>query len=161
MEYIIEKVLLDSEKHEANIVCSGNSYLITQTDFESLGLSEGETLDEERFEQLCEADNKLSCIKKAFTHLSYGDMSAKKLTDKLCAKFDKQIVSEIIELLKKHGYLNDTSLAGKYAKSFYEFKHWGPGRIKSDLYARGFSKEISIPHALFWTSSTIVNRFLS
>lgn len=141
MEYIIEKILLDSEKHEANIVCSGSSYLITQADFESLGFEEGETLDEERFERLCEAERKLACIKKAFTHLSYGDMSAKKLADKLSAKFDKQIVGEVIELLKSHGYLNDAALAEKYARSFYDFKQWGPAKIKSDLYARGFSKE--------------------
>jgi regulatory protein len=141
MEYIIEKILLDSEKHEASIVCSGSSYLITQADYEDLGISEGDSLDEESFERLCEADTKLSCIKKAFTYLSYGDMSARKLSDKLRIKFDKHIVGEVIELLKNHGYIDDAMLAEKFAKSFYDFKHWGPGRIKSDLYARGFSKE--------------------
>ena len=141
MEYIIEKILLDTENHEASIVCSGNRYLITQVDFEDLGIDEGETLDEELFERLYEADNKLTCIKKAFTYLSYGDMSARKLSDKLRTKFDKHIVSVVIELLKSHGYIDDAALAERFAKSFYDFKHWGPGRIKSDLYARGFSKE--------------------
>lgn len=138
---MIEKVLLDSDEHEASIVCSGSSYRITQADFEHLGFVEGETLDEERFARLCEADSKLSCIKKAFTYLSYGDLSARKLFDKLRAKFDKSIAGEVIELLKARGYLNDAVLAERYAKNFYELKNWGPNRIKSELYAKGFAKE--------------------
>lgn len=141
MEYIIEKVLLDSKNHEAGVVCSGASFRITQADFEHLGIFEGETLDEEAFAQLCEADSKLSCIKKAFSYLSYSDMPAKKLADKLRAKFEKHIVDAVIELLKARGYLNDSLLARKYAQNFYEIKRWGPNRIKSELYAKGFAKE--------------------
>ncbi|HAN21626.1 MAG: hypothetical protein A2Y15_05810 [Clostridiales bacterium GWF2_36_10] len=139
--FIVERVLIDENNHEANITCGGSSFLITTSDFERLMLNEGDELDEEAYEQLNEANSRLACIKKAFTYLSYGDMSAKKLTDKLCAKFDKNTVTDVVELLKERRYLNDTELAERFAKSFYEFKHWGPIRIKNDLYARGFLKD--------------------
>ena len=137
--YEVERILVDESRNEAEIVCAGSSFLITRADYERLGFSEGERLDEEIYEKLVGADSKLSCIKKAFGHLAYGDMSAKKLSDKLRARFDRDTVSEVIELLKERGYLDDSALAAKYAASFYQFKLWGPMRIKSDLFSRGFS----------------------
>ncbi|PKM62358.1 MAG: hypothetical protein CVU97_05810 [Firmicutes bacterium HGW-Firmicutes-21] len=139
--YPVERVSLDGSRHEVNIICAGSSFLITQADFERLNIEEKQSLDEDVYEQLCVSDNRLACIKKAFTHLSYGDMSAKKLTDKLRTKFDKETVNDVVELLRERKYLNDTALAERFAKSFYEFKNWGPIRIKNDLYARGFSRE--------------------
>lgn len=139
--YPIERIFLNENDHEADIICAGSKFLITQSDFEMLDLCEGEDIDEEKYEQLCEADNRLSCIKKAFTHLSYGDMSSKKLYNKLRKRFDKEIAADVVELLKEHNYLDDSSLAERYAENFYEFKLWGPLRIKNNLYSRGFSRE--------------------
>jgi len=141
MAYLVSSILLDGQNHEASVICAGTSFLITQSDLELLDISEGDDIDEEKFEQLCEAKTRLACIKKALNHLSYGDMSAKKLGDKLCAKFDKNVVSDVIELLKKRKYLNDTELSARFAESFYSYKLWGPLRIKNDLFSRGFSKE--------------------
>lgn len=139
--FVIDRILVDDNKYETNISCAGSTFVITKADFERLNLNEGDEISDELYEELCESETRLACIKKSFTYLSYGDMSAKKMSDKLCAKFDKDIVSDVVELLKERKYLNDAVLAVKYAKSFYEFKLWGPARIKSDLYKRGFLRE--------------------
>ncbi len=139
--YRVEGILVDYGSHEAQITCAGSVFIITQADFEQLGINEGDCLDEDGYSQLCEAENRLACIKKAFVHLSYGDMSAKKLSEKLKKRFDDETITDVVELLRERNYLNDTLLAAKYAESFHEAKLWGPIRIKSDLYKRGFSKE--------------------
>ncbi|MDD4164041.1 MAG: RecX family transcriptional regulator [Eubacteriales bacterium] len=139
--YIIERILIDENNHEASVTCTGESFLITLKDIEALNIAEGDDIDEDTYQHLCEAVSRLACIKKAFEYLSYSDMSAKKLSDKLRSRFDKEIIMDVTELLKERGYLNDVSLAERYARSFYEFKHWGPIRIKSDLYSRGFKQE--------------------
>lgn len=139
--YRINRILIDESNHEASVTCESSSFFVTTKDVESLSLIEGEEIDEDTYTQLCEADSRLSCIKKAFVYLAYGDLSAKKLTEKLQAKFEKSVVADVIELLQERKYLDDAALAVRYAKSFYEFKLWGPIRIKSDLYTRGFQKE--------------------
>lgn len=141
MMYKIDRILLDENKHEADIACAGEQFLITQADLERIHIIESEEISDEQYEQLCEADSRLACIKKAFSFLSYNDMPAKKLADKLSANFDKNTVSDVVELLKERKYLNDAELASRYAKSFYECKLWGPIRIKNDLFSRGFSRD--------------------
>jgi regulatory protein len=137
----------NSEKHEVTIKCGGESYLITQADFQSLGISEGDFLDEDTLCSLEQAAIKLSCIKSAFSMLSYNDMSSGKLKRKLFQKYDKDIAETVVEMLSERGYINDTVLACRYAESFYSSKKWGPARIKSELYSRGFSS-LDIEEAL-------------
>lgn len=131
----------NSEKHEVTVNCSGEVYLITQADFRSLGINEGDFVSEEVQQALENAATKLACIKSAFSMLSYNDMSSGKLKRKLSQKYDKDIASEVTDMLKERGYINDTSLALRYAESFYTSKRWGPARIKSELFSRGFSSD--------------------
>lgn len=136
---IVLAICENSEKNEVTVKCSGEHYLITRADFFDIGINEGDFLSEEKIEAIERAALKLSCIKSAFSMLSYNDMSSGKLTRKLCAKYDKDLVLEVVNLMSDRGYLNDTALAIRYAESFYAFKRWGPARIKSELYTRGFS----------------------
>lgn len=136
---LIIAIYENSEKHEVTVKCSGEEFLITQADFRNLDISEGDFVSDEIYSALENAAAKLSCIKSAFSMLSYNDMSSGKLKRKLSQKYDKDIVSEVTDMLKERGYINDSSLALRYAESFYTSKKWGPARIKSELYSRGFS----------------------
>lgn len=131
----------NNEKHEVTVKCSGEEYLITQADFRELEISEGDFVSDEILASLEQAATKLACIKSAFSMLSYNDMSSGKLKRKLNQKYDKDIVSDVTDMLKERGYINDTALASRYAESFYISKRWGPARIKSELYSRGFSSD--------------------
>ena len=135
---LVISVLENSEKREVTVKCSGENFLITLSDYLSLGISEGDFLSEEKAEALEYAAKKLSCIKSAFSMLSYNDMSSGKLKRKLSQKHEKDIAETVIEMLLERGYLNDEALAYRYAESFYESKKWGPARIRNELYARGF-----------------------
>ncbi len=143
----ITHIYRDENSNEATVICGGESYRITVHDLEVIGIEEGDDVDEETIEQLSSAVDRLSCIKKAFDFLSYGDLSEKQLRDKLCRKFSKELSSDVAELFVERGYVNDSVLAKRYAETFYEFKNMGLGRIRNELYKRGFSKE-NIDNAL-------------
>jgi regulatory protein len=92
-------------------------------------------------ELLANAAERLSCIKKAFDFLSYGDLSERQLRDKLSKKFDKTLSADVAALFVERGYVDDARLAERYAETFYEFKNMGLSRIRKELYRRGISRE--------------------
>ncbi len=139
--FIIDKIFRNDGSNEAVVICNGESYRITAYDLETMGFEEGDAVDETEISLLIEATERLSCIKKAFDYLSYGDLSEKQLRDKLSRKFSKELSAEVAELLVERGYVNDARLAERYAETFYEFKNMGLGKIRNELYRRGISKE--------------------
>ena len=139
--YTIDRILRDDGSNEAVVICGGESYRITIRDLEALCLEEGANADEGIIEELQEGAERLSCIKKAFDFLSYGDLSEKQLRDKLCRKFNKELSADVAALFVERGYVNDARLAERYAETFYEFKNMGIGKIKNELYRRGISRE--------------------
>lgn len=139
--YTIDRILRDDGSNEAVVICGGESYRITIKDLETLCLEEGANADEGIIEELQEGAERLSCIKKAFDFLSYGDLSEKQLRDKLCRKFNKELSADVAALFVERGYVNDARLAERYAETFYEFKNMGIGKIKNELYRRGISRE--------------------
>ena len=139
--YIIERVYKDENSNEAVIICEGQSYRITAHDLATLSVEEGESIDDETLELIEEAVLRLSCIKKAFDYLSYGDLSEKQLRDKLARKFPKELSSDVAALFVERGYVNDARLAERYVETFYCFKNMGLVRIRNELYRRGISRE--------------------
>lgn len=139
--FIISAIYRDDNSNEAVVVCNGDSYRITVRDLETVGFEEGDTVSEDDVEFLTEAVERLSCIKKAFDFLSYGDLSEKQLRDKLSRKFPKELSASVAELFVERGYVDDAELAKRYAETFYEFKNMGVNRIRNELYRRGISRE--------------------
>lgn len=139
--YKIDVLRRDENSNEVLVICCGEKYRITVHDLEVLGFEDGDSIDENGIEQLVEAGERLSCIKKAFDFLSYGDLSEKQLRDKLSKKFDKSLAQDVAALFVERGYVNDLDLARRYAETFYEFKNMGLSRIRNELFRRGISKE--------------------
>ncbi len=139
--YTIKSVLRDDNSNEAVVILNSDSYRITVHDLEVLGFEEGSEISDEEVDALLEAVERLSCIKKAFDHLSYGDLSEKQLRDKLARKFSKELSSDVAQLFVERGYVDDAKLAERYAETFYEFKNMGLQRIRNELYRRGISRE--------------------
>ncbi|MBO4452442.1 MAG: RecX family transcriptional regulator, partial [Clostridia bacterium] len=134
-------VVRSDGSNEVFVRCQGEGFYITSHDAEILGLTEGERIDEETFNALNEARERLLCIKKAFDHLSYGDLSKRQLRDKLRKKFPPRLCEDVAELFAERGYINDARLAERYAETFYEFKNMGLGKIREQLFRRGISRE--------------------
>ncbi len=139
--FIVDSVRCDDNSNEAVVVCGGERYRITVHDLELLEIEEGIELDEDGFAALQEAFERLTCIKKAFDYLSYGDLSERQLRDKLTRKFSKELSADVAALFVERGYVNDARLAERYAETFYEFKNMGLGRIRNELYRRGICRE--------------------
>jgi regulatory protein len=139
--YIIEGIIHDEDSNEVIIICGKERLKITVCDFEQLDVSEGDSISQDEFDLLQNAVERLSCIKKAFDFLSYGDLSEKQLRDKLCRKFPKELSVDVAQLFVERGYVDDLRLAKRYAETFYEFKNMGINRIRNELYRRGISKE--------------------
>lgn len=139
--YCVTSAFLDESAHEGELLVDGARYRVTEADYRSLGFAEGDFLDESALEAVCTAAERLRCIRKAMDCLSYGDMSGKKLLGKLTGRFDRELASSVVELLRARGYLDDAALSARLAESFYDNKLWGPLRIRSELSARGFSPE--------------------
>lgn len=151
--FVVERVFRDEERHEALVDCrpeegvasgAGKSerHRITLVECDRLGLEPGVTLSEETYALLLAAKSRLACVQKAFTFLSYGDLSRKKLTEKLRRTFPPELCRETVDLLEERGYLNDLRLAERYAESYYEVRSYGPMRIRQELYGKGFSAEV-------------------
>lgn len=139
--YTISEILRDDNSNEVVVVCGRDRFRITIHDFEQLDIDEGALLSQEEFDSLQDAVERLSCIKKAFDFLSYGDLSEKQLRDKLCRKYSKELSADVAALFVERGYVNDRNLAKRYAETFYEFKNMGLNRIRNELFRRGFSKD--------------------
>ncbi len=137
----IDEICRDDDSNEAVVVLGGERFRITVRDLENIGVEEGDSVDENVFEQLSEAVERLACIKKAFDFLSYGDLSEKQLRDKLSRKFSRELAEDVSALFVERGYVNDSELAKRYAETFYEFKNMGLSRIRNELFRRGISRE--------------------
>lgn len=150
--YIVERLFRDEEKHEALVDCRPEGiatdaakperFRITLADCDLLGLEAGVTLSEEAYEQLCGAQDRLACVQKAFVYLSYGDLSRKRLIEKLRRTFPPELCEQTADRLEERGYLDDLRLAERYAESYYEIRSYGPMRIRQELYGKGFSREV-------------------
>jgi len=139
--YLIDRIIRNDGSNEAVVICGGESYRITAHDLETLELEEGGFVEAEQLAELEDAVERLSCIKKAFDFLSYGDLSERQLRDKLSRKFSKELSADVAALFVERGYVNDALLAERYAETFYEFKNMGIGKIRNELYRRGIARE--------------------
>ncbi len=139
--YLVTDIRRNDDSNEAFVYCEGERYHITVHDLELIGIEVGDSIGDDEIELLSDAHQRLSCIKKAFDYLSYGDLSEKQLRDKLARKFPKELAMDVASLFVERGYVNDARLAERYAETFYEFKNMGLTRIKNELYKRGISRE--------------------
>ena len=139
---ILEKLLVDEERKEATVHCAGSRFRITLYDCNRLCLEQGMDVSDELLEELQAAESRLSCIQKAFAHLAYGDLSKKRLYEKLRRHFEAPLCKETVDLFEERGYLNDLRLAERYADNYYSLRSYGPMRIKQELYGKGFTAEV-------------------
>ena len=146
--YTVVRLFRDEEKHEALVDCGCEQggkperFRVTLVDCDLLGLEVGVTFSEETYALLCDAQDRLACVQKAFVFLSYGDLSRRKLVEKLRRTFPPELCEQTADRLEKRGYLDDLRLAERYAESYYEIRSYGPMRIRQELYGKGFSREV-------------------
>lgn len=105
-------------------------------------LFSGKDLSEEETEKLKLLSLRALTLEKAIEYLSYRQMSAKELHDKLVLKgVDDDTASHCVSRLLDMKLLNDELYAAAVARH-YAGKGYGTGRIRSELSRRGISREL-------------------
>ncbi|MBQ6182427.1 MAG: RecX family transcriptional regulator [Clostridia bacterium] len=137
MQLPVTSVSADQAKHEITVECGG-TFIITESDFLALDIAQTATADPEK---LSFCADKLACIKKSENYLSYGDLSERKLREKLKDKFEPRVIDTVVNMLRDKGYIDDASLAERYASELARTRLWGVKRISQYLYAKGFRRE--------------------
>lgn len=146
--YIVERLKVAEARHEVTAVLrpegggTAETVRLTVPDCEALGLAEGAVLSEESRDAVLEAAEKLACVQKALSLLSYGDYSSRRLTEKLRRHFPPEVCARTVALLKERGYVDDDRLAARYAKCYARIRCYGPARIRQELFGKGFSADV-------------------
>lgn len=102
----------------------------------------GAPFGEEEVEALTLAAELIPAREKAYQYLGYGDLSRKKLYEKLTRFGIRQEVAEAAcDQMEERGFIDDHRLAMRLAARFAESKYWGPRRILPELLQRGIPME--------------------
>ncbi len=102
----------------------------------------GAPFGEQELEALTLAAELIPAKEKAYQYLGYGDLSRKKLYEKLTRFGIRPEVAEATcDAMEEKGFLDDARLARRLAERFAEGKYWGPRRILPELLQRGIPME--------------------
>ncbi len=107
-------------------------------------LEVGMPFGEEEIEALTLAAQLIPAKEKAFEYLGYGDLSHKKLYEKLLRFGIEPAPAEAAcAYMEERGFINDRRLAEKLTLRFAEGKHWGARRILPELIQKGIPAELA------------------
>lgn len=107
-------------------------------------LKEGMLLTEQQLEQILDQNQLLNIMKKGYEYLSYGDITERRMRDKLRRHGAlEEHIDQCIEHFKDKGYLNDERYAQRYSSLAAENKMWGKRRIIDELFRRGIDLQLA------------------
>ena len=131
------------EKNGAVDVYADGEYVMTLAEDTVIeaGLRIGSVLDPDALEKIERSREKIRVRAKAYSLLSYGDMSVRTMRDKLSRyDYDPSVVDDVVAMLEQNGYLDDERYAASLAKYLAETKCYGPRRISQELFVKGIDK---------------------
>ena len=131
-------------KNDVTIYFDNDSMLFLAVEvFLKSGLKKGDDISEDRFSLLI-GQNKLFHIKqRAFRLLGRRQHSSSELRRKLWGKdYEQKLIDEVIEDLKKNGYLDDKEFARAFVEEKSRAKSWSIKRINGELVKRGVASKL-------------------
>lgn len=104
----------------------------------------GDPFGEEEEERLLMAAQLTLAKEKAYQYLGYGDLSRKKLYEKLTRfGIEERVAERACDALEEQDLINDSRLAEHLTERLYCGKHYGPKRIYPELCQKGIPSEIA------------------
>ena len=104
----------------------------------------GDPFGEEEQEALLLALKLIPAMEKAYQYLGYGDLSYKRLYEKLVRfGIEEPVAEEACQRMVQKGFIDDEALAEKLARKFAEGKRWGPRRILPEIIQRGIPSDLA------------------
>jgi len=140
--------------HITRIVKKGKSDVTIYFDNDSLmflavevflksGLKKGDDISEDRFSLLIEQNKLFHIRQRAFRLLGRRQHASSELRRKLWKKdYEQKLIDEVIEELKKKGYLDDKEFIRAFVAEKSKTKNWSTKRIKSELFKRGVASKL-------------------
>jgi len=130
-------------KSDVTIYFDNDSVLFLAVEvFLKSGLKKGDDISEDRFSLLIEQNKLFHTKQKAFRLLGRRQHSTSELRRKLWNRdYEQKLIDEVIEDLKKKGYLNDKEFIRAFVAEKSKNKNWSTNKIKSELIKRGISQK--------------------
>lgn len=125
-------------------VYADGEYLMSVSEDAALeaGLRVGLEVDEKLLSDVEYSVQMSRAKNKAYDYLSYGDMSEKKLFEKLTRYgFSKDIALDCVEKMRESGYVDNARYAQSLARSLANTRLYGPRRIIQELRRRGVDSQ--------------------
>ncbi len=105
------------------------------------GLGTDKKLTEERYRQTMLAEQRFGLREYLLGLLSRRSHTGAELRRKALKKeAPPSLIDELVEELKTKGYINESAYALSYAEQTSARKHWGPARIRQELFKRGIDR---------------------
>ena len=104
----------------------------------------GAPFGEEEEAALLLAAKLIPAKEKAYQYLAYGDLSRKKLYEKLTRfGIESEVADAACDKMEEQGFINDERLAENLAQRYASSKKWGPRRISQELYQKGIPSTLA------------------
>ncbi|MBD3616146.1 MAG: RecX family transcriptional regulator [Gracilimonas sp.] len=117
---------------------------VSEATLTKLNLKKGVEITPSLFHQIEEAENQWAAREYFFRILSRRDHSRKELKDKAYKKgYSDSFVDEILDEFEQKEYIDDQKFARKYVTEKFEFNNWGPYKIRTQLFKKGISKQVT------------------
>lgn len=117
------------------------AYLPAALSDENFTAAQGYEIGETEYDELHRLSEMTEAVLESARILSSGDKSERDLRRKLKPKFSDAAIDSAVRLLKKRGYLDESTQCLRIAETAVRTKHHGPARIKADLIAHGYSQK--------------------
>ncbi len=122
---------------------SGEEFRVRPEAVNALGLTRGSAVDLSMLGALQDESESLKCLSAGMRFLSFRSRSVKEMNDYFQRKgFRLEISSQVVEKLKKAGYLDDYEFAKRYAEVKILSKSVGPVRVRMELQQKGIDSAI-------------------
>lgn len=106
----------------------------------TFNLKKGDNIEEDHLRQILKDEMFLKGKNKALNILSKANQSEKKIREKLGGDFEKDVIDEVLDFLKKYNFINDNELASKIVTTNVNLNKYGKNKIKQNLYNKGIEK---------------------
>jgi regulatory protein len=98
-------------------------------------------IDEKLFKEITDYNDKLEAYYKSLKYITKKLRTEKEIYKYLEKDYDKKVIFETIDRLKKMGYLNEELYLKAYVSDQINMSLVGPNKIKKDLTALGYKEE--------------------
>lgn len=148
MTYTIENIYETRAGISVEIICNedpkeNKTFLFKTSFWDGEGLSQGDTVDEDRFESLRHTADICCAVARAESLLSNSDYSRRRLVVRLMHyNIEKDICEAAADYMVEHGFINEEEQTKRITKFYCQRKHWGKKRIAAELMGRGYDRKV-------------------